>query len=357
MITAPVENVAQPSMPIVATDVRPFSGPGQQAHRLRVRNKPSQSSQIIGEELERAVVIYSGITEYLGNSLERVIRGKAVKILQAAPMIEAMLAGLEREPVATLALAALTRNSRYELSHGINSAVYALNLGRMLGFSHTKLMTLGLASLHHDLGKARLSSEILGKPGPLSFWEYAMVKRHTLTGCKLMAGAGPIVTAAKEAVLQHHERFDGQGYPHGIPDRMASGPSRALALADAFDALVSERPHQAAKPATTALGIIWRDAGTSYHPSWAAWFVRSLSVYPPGSVVRLSDGSAAVVRRPDTKNPLTPEVVKLCDANLERVRPEAVDLAEGDLKVVRAAAPEKLGMSRAEVLTAMIKAT
>jgi putative nucleotidyltransferase with HDIG domain len=149
--------------------------------------------------------------------------------------------------------------------HSGRVAELALAVGRALGWSEDELETVSTGALLHDVGKLSLSTEVLGKPGPLSGAEIEAVRRHPVAGARLVR-AIPAARRALPVVLHHHERWDGTGYPGKLVGPATPVEARLIALADAYDAMVSVRPYRAALSHDAALGEIARCAGTQFDP-------------------------------------------------------------------------------------------
>lgn len=131
----------------------------------------------------------------------------------------------------------------YYQTHGVNTGIYAAIIGARLNYTGSQLKLLAYACIAHDVGNVYVPDEVLNKPGPLTKEETALMKLHTRHGAELLKSLG----APKEVclvALEHHERIDGRGYPTGIEGSAMHEFSRICAVADAYDALTSHRPHE-----------------------------------------------------------------------------------------------------------------
>jgi HD-GYP domain-containing protein (c-di-GMP phosphodiesterase class II) len=157
---------------------------------------------------------------------------------------------------------------RYEYlaRHSSRVARLARCVGPCLAFSARELQQLELAAALHDVGKIGIPDSVLLKPGPLDDEEWALMRCHPTWGAELIATA-PGLEAVAEIVLTHHERFDGGGYPNGLRGDQVSTASRLVAVCDAFDAIVSDRPHRPASSPEVALRELRAGAGTQFDPS------------------------------------------------------------------------------------------
>lgn len=152
----------------------------------------------------------------------------------------------------------------------------AVDLGTGLGLPEEDLDRLALAGVLHDVGKIHLDSTILGKPGPLNETERELMQRHPELGFAMTRNR--LDAKVAEAILYHHERFDGQGYPFGLTGNGIPILSRIVLVADAFDAMTSTRAYQPALPIEFAVGEIRTHAGTQFDPSVVQVFLELASV-------------------------------------------------------------------------------
>ncbi|MDX6388119.1 MAG: hypothetical protein QOD85_1921 [Gaiellaceae bacterium] len=149
-------------------------------------------------------------------------------------------------------------------------------LATWIGWDDRKLRTLEVGAPLHDIGKVTISEALLRKRGPLQPHELAEIRTHPAAGAKLISPVGP-ARDALPYVLYHHERWDGGGYPTGRRGTQIPEGARLLAVADAFDAMMTTRPYRRALPMTRALGEIERCAGTQFDPTFASAFLDAWS--------------------------------------------------------------------------------
>ncbi|MBX6351472.1 MAG: HD-GYP domain-containing protein [Clostridia bacterium] len=154
----------------------------------------------------------------------------------------------------------------YTKEHCARIQRLALAVGRALGLGPTDLYALSYGSFLHDVGKVRVPSTILGKPGPLTADEWEVMRRHPEFGAEIVGGRA-YLRAAADIVLQHHERVDGSGYPAGRGGEAIVLGARIVAVADAFDAMTSRRPYRGPMPVEVALAELSRLAGSAYDRS------------------------------------------------------------------------------------------
>lgn len=198
--------------------------------------------------------------------------------LRAAFQAErARRAELERAYLETVrALAgAIEARDPYTGGHVDRVASYAVALGRELGLDEASLRALEVGALLHDIGKIAIPDAVLRKRGPLSGEEWACMRQHPVLGAS-MVRAWAALQPALPAVLHHHERFDGHGYPSGLAGLEIPAVARIVAVVDAFDAMLTNRPYRAGLPLQAALHELERCAGTQFDPTYVQVFTRMI---------------------------------------------------------------------------------
>jgi len=189
-----------------------------------------------------------------------------IDITEEKTSAEAVAAAL-RKTVSVLSAALETRDP-YTAGHEERVAVIAAAIGREMGLNAHRLTGLELAATVHDVGKIQIPAEILSKPTRLSKAEFELVKQHPETGAKLLQDVKfewPIA----DMIRQHHERYDGSGYPYGLSGNDILLEARVLAVADTFEAMASHRPYRAGLGIEAAAAEIRDGAGTRYDPDVA----------------------------------------------------------------------------------------
>ncbi|MFV0517219.1 MAG: HD-GYP domain-containing protein [Aminipila sp.] len=183
----------------------------------------------------------------------------------------------------------------YTYSHCINVASLATLIGIQLGYSRVSLQELTSAGLMHDFGKLDVPISIINKPAALTTEEFALVKKHPIYAINKLKTSMKISLTVLDGIASHHEKYDGSGYPNGL-----SGPNiplcgRILAIADVYDALTTSRSYRPAWSTKDTLDFMARNSGTHFDPDILNAFFKTISVYPVGTMVKLTDDSIALV--------------------------------------------------------------
>lgn len=180
-------------------------------------------------------------------------------------------------------------------AHSVNVAVLSLIMGVSMKMSDKELYELGVGALLHDIGKAFIPPEILNKPGKLTEKEMEIMKTHATIGYEHMRDNSSIPEKSQLAILEHHERFDGSGYPIGKADQEISKFAKIIAICDVYDALTSKRAYKEAQLPSETIEYIMGSADTLFDIDLVRVFCSKVAIYPSGTIVKLSDGRDCIV--------------------------------------------------------------
>lgn len=195
----------------------------------------------------------------------------------------------------------------YTYAHSVDVCVFSLAVGVKLGYKKEDLIKLGVGSLLHDLGKTRVPPEILNKPGRLTPEEFHEIKKHPVYGYKIALESGNgIDPRSATIILNHHERYDGKGYPRGLKGDEIDEMSAICAVADVYNAMTTDRVYRKAYPPHEAYEMIMASGNLMFSMKVVDAFLKCVLPYPPGSVVRLSNGATAVVLQVNRSFPFRP---------------------------------------------------
>ena len=253
--------------------------------------------------------------------------GKAIEAEAAAPLVEEISNSVLRNPGALISLARLKTADDYTFMHSVAVCALMIALARQLGLDEQQTREAGMAGLLHDLGKAMIPLEILNKPGKLTDEEFAIVKTHPLEGYKLLLNGKGVSNITKDVCLHHHEKVDGSGYPRALSADKISLFAKMGAICDVYDAVTSNRPYKAGWDPGESLKRMAEWKG-HFDPLIFQAFVKSLGIYPIGSLVRLASGKLGVVIEQGDKSLLTPKVKVFFSTKAQAyIPPEVIDLA------------------------------
>lgn len=203
--------------------------------------------------------------------------------------------------------------------NSINSTIIALIGGMKLGYSEEQLLELGMSGLVHDLGMSRVPADIINKEGRLTMEEFSIVKTHVTSCYKILKAKNIFSEAILDAVVQHHEQFDGNGYPRKLKGADIAEYARILAVADAIVAQLAHRAYRPAKSGYLTMKDIISNANNKFDPAILKVYLSVLSIYPPGTLVQLNDNSIGVVEAINRGAPLRPVVKTILDSEGNKI--------------------------------------
>ena len=282
-------------------------------------------------ELRKAKRVYGEAKAIVKGLLQDARMGRAVDGAQAAKAVDGMVDSIFRNQDALASLSRLKSFDDYTFQHSLNVAVLALTLGRHLGLVKGEIRRLGIGAILHDVGKMRVPEEILNKPGRLTDEEFAVIKTHSLHGAKILMETQEVPDECAAVALNHHERFNGRGYPRGLQGRAIGKFGLISAIVDVYDAITSDRVYHKGMPNHQALQKIYEWSKNDFYPIYVQKFVQCLGIYPTGSPVLLDTEEIGVVYRQNHAQLLRPWVRIVCAASGETLpRPIEADLSEAD---------------------------
>lgn len=204
----------------------------------------------------------------------------------------------------------------YTYSHSMNVGILSAMLASEIGITRDRLEDLTLCALMHDIGKLDIPIEIINKNGAVTPEEFDVIKGHPLKGVERMRKCYSLSTEVLPGIQSHHEKVDGSGYPFGYTGSEIPLFGRILAVADVYDALTSQRSYRKAWHPKEALEYIIANSDSQFDCELVDVFSHLISVYPTGMLVKLSDGTTAIVVKNHATNVLRPCVRLLEDSPL-----------------------------------------
>jgi len=296
------------------------------------------------QEAARAVMVCAKSRQAVTSMFNEARMGKALDAEDALPIVEEISASVLRNPGALIGLARLKDKDDYTYMHSVAVCALMVALARRLGLEDEQVRQAGMAGLLHDVGKMMIPLEILNKPGKLTDAEFDLVKSHPVEGHKMLLEGSGISDIALDVCLHHHEKVDGKGYPDRLRNEQISLYAKMGAVCDVYDAITSNRPYKEGwEPAESIRKMAEWSAG-NYDPVIFQAFVKSIGIYPVGSLVRLESNRLAVIIEQTDKSLLTPKVkVFFSIKSNGRIVPEILDLSKPACrdKIVSNESPEK----------------
>ena len=311
-----------------------------------IQPKPKPQRLPRPDEYNEAQKVLEDCTAAVGELFAQVQSGNAAAIDDAAPVISGIAESVERNPDALITLTRVRTVDEYTYMHSVAVSALMINLARQLQLPSDYVKQAGTAGLFMDVGKAFLAPELLNKPTNYSSEDWAEMHGHPRLGAEAVQSSGDMSKIVADVCLHHHERYDGTGYPHGLKGDGISLFARMAAICDTYDALASVRPHRRALGPAESVAELYKLKG-HFDESLLTTFIKSIGIYPVGSLVRLESrmlGCVAAQRR----DQLTKPVVRTFYSIPQRAHVEVreVDLAEApEDRIVSREEPSRWGFA------------
>lgn len=305
------------------------------------KRDPYIDKKTFEEELANAKKIESDARIAIRAALENVRNKKNIDLDLARKVVTSMVDSVLRNPDALVCLSQLKELSEYTALHSIRCTIIGLAFSRHLVLPRDDLIEIGMGMLLHDVGMAMLPPEILEKRGGLDTKEFEIMESHIAWGLRILEESGGVSNIVKEITAQHHERWDGTGYPNHINQDQITLYGSIGAIVDVYDAVTSERTYGEPMSAEDALKKMyeWRDK--DFSGELIEEFIRCMGIFPIGSLVELSTGAIGVVVTINRSRRLKPKVALVLTADkLDIGHKSIIDLAakllgQDDIKIKR----------------------
>ncbi|MCE3251151.1 MAG: metal-dependent phosphohydrolase [Cellvibrio sp.] len=264
--------------------------------------------------------------------LDDVRLGGVVDTEQAKATVKDCVSSILRNADALIWMSRMRNEDEYTAEHCLNVCILAIAFGRHLGMGEPELEQLGLCGLLHDVGKMRVPASILNKREELTDKEFNILKAHTVHGRNLLMSSSGVPNATVDVAYSHHERVDGTGYPRKLKAAGISDLARIICIVDAYDAMTGDRCYSRAISSTDALKRIFQDRGTHFDERLALEFIKCVGLYPPGSIVELTNGLVGIVLESNHRYRHLPKIITVKDLNRPLEKEQIINLNEVEQK-------------------------
>lgn len=306
------------------------------------------------KEILRATVICGRARDAVMSMFTEARMGRAMDIDNVQLLVEEISNSILRHPHALISLSRLKTSDEYTYMHSVAVCALMVALAKRMGMPDDQVREAGVAGLMHDIGKMLIAPAVLNKPGRLTRGEYEIMKAHPELGVKILMKTQPVAASVIDVCLHHHEKVDGSGYPHGLKGDQISIFARMGAVCDVYDAITSDRPY---KKGWGVAHSIREMASWKGHFDDVVFqsFVKTVGIYPIGTLVRLESGRLGVVVEQGQASLLTPKVKVFMSARTGKTfAAQVIDLtcSSDPDEIVRIEKPTDWGLEEVDTLWA-----
>ncbi len=307
------------------------------------------------QELEVAKKIQGEATKVITNILSDIRLGKQIEVERVSPVVGQITESILRNQGTLVSLCRIKERDTYTFQHSVSVCTLLVTFCRYMGMGREVIQEAGMGGMLHDIGKMRVPDNILNKPGKLTDAEFAIMKSHVTLGVDILKQTPGVSTTVMQISGEHHERFDGSGYPDKQKAQAISQLGRMAAIVDVYDAITSNRCYHTGMEPSVALQKLFEWSGHHLDEELVQHFIQAIGIYPVGSLVRLESNRLAVVVQQGTAGLLYPVVRLVYDIKKNaRLKPVDEDLSNaesGGDHIVSAESPETWKVNPFDFLT------
>jgi putative nucleotidyltransferase with HDIG domain len=283
----------------------------------------------VKEEINKAQEIKKEAKQAVQEIMEDIRLGKRLEVDKADRVVNKMVDSIFRNKDALVSLGRIKKTDEYTFFHSVSVSVLLISFAKHLGFDPELIKSIGIGGLLHDVGKMKVPAEILKKPGKLSDDEYKKIKGHAVHSRLILEQYPDISDLSLFIAAQHHERFDGTGYPDGLKGNEINEFGRMAAIVDVYDAITSDRCYHRGMLPSEALRKLFEWSEFHFDRTLVQHFIRCMGIYPVGTLVSLESGLIGVVMDHGERSLLQPIVRIIYDIiRKQHIDPYAVDLSQ-----------------------------
>jgi HD-GYP domain-containing protein (c-di-GMP phosphodiesterase class II) len=303
----------------------------RQLERVAETEKPAAPERQISlaEEMSRAKNTFTDATKIIRGVMDDVRLGRQIELGTSKAIVEKITNSVVRNSNAMMTMRRLKSMDDYTFLHSVSVCTMLTTFARAVDMDVATIHDVALGALLHDVGKMRVNLALLNKPSKLSEEEFRHMKSHVVLGSDLLRQMSGVPKMAFEPLELHHERFDGSGYPNGLKGMEISQVGRMSAIVDVYDAITSDRCYHTPLTPADAIRKLFEWSKFHFDPALVQIFVKSVGIYPIGTLVRLESGRLGIVIEQRENNLLTPVVRVVFDAKRDYyIAPEDLDLSK-----------------------------
>ncbi len=288
----------------------------------------SKSKKSFLKAFEDSKSVYQETSSLVKGMMDDIRFGNQLNVKAAKEAVADCVDQVLESPSTMILLTQLKNQDEYTSQHSLNVCILSILLARHLNYSVEDLNHIGVCGLLHDMGKMKIPTEVLNKPGKLTDDEAKIMQSHTTLGRDIIMSARDAYPGAVDVAYTHHEKLDASGYPRGLDQSGISVYARLVSIVDAYDAITSDRIYQNGRLHLQAINILTQCRDSHFDAGLVLKFIDCIGIYPIGNPIEMKNGEVGVVIEVNLKNKTKPKVLMLMDADKLWIDGCVVDLAQ-----------------------------
>ena len=295
--------------------------PPQGKKRVSYINKISTEQALPG-----ARAAYTSAKTTVTSIMDGIRIGRMIDMNEARETVDHIVEGILQNKDALAWITKIKDKDEYTAEHSLNVSILAATFARHLGHDEADIKKIALGGLLHDVGKAKIPTEILNKEGRFNDEEFTIMKLHAVYGRNLLMSMPKRDHHVIDIAHSHHERIDGLGYPRKLDGSQIPYFAKVISIVDAYDAITSNRCYDKGRASMEALDILYKGKGTQFDAELVVEFIKCIGIYPPGAIVELKTGEVGIIIATHEKNKLKPTILLVLGSDKEKIPQKIVNL-------------------------------
>lgn len=291
--------------------------------------------------LQRSEKAFERSLSQLRNLMSKLQTRPLTAIQEAQELVDGIVKQLLNTEEMVLHLMGDSEEGENIYYHSLNVSILSMLLAKEASFTEEEMKTIGFAALMHDIGMLRVPTQILRKTTPLTVPERNLMKQHPRYGLELLELAKECPPDVKGVVLRHEERLDGSGYPEGLKGEQIDRLTQLISVVDEYDEVCHPQDQNKARVPHAVLSYLFKNRTKQLNKDYIGLLVKQLGIYPPGSVVQLTNGQVGLVMSVNSRRLLFPSIL-IYDPAIPRQEAAIIDLEETGLRIGKVLSPNRL---------------
>ena len=271
----------------------------------------------IEKEFPKAKLIHNRVSQVFNDLIDTIKCNGELDVKAISKEVETMVEGCVRNPDAYILLSKLKNKDDYTYGHCLSSSIYAVMIGNRMGLNKDEVEELAFGHMFFDIGKLKLPTELLYKKGDYSPEEKIQVRKHIIHSIEILKTMKGVKPSAIDIAQNHHERYDGSGYPNGLKGNQIPLYARIAGIIDTYDALTSKRLYSKQHSHHEAIHILYDSRDKEFQKDILEIFIQCLGAYPTGSLVELNTGEVGIVLQQNKISRLRPKIMLILNRKKE----------------------------------------
>lgn len=280
----------------------------------------------VREELAIATKLHGLASRAVNNVFQEIKLGGELDGKVVKKAVNGCVDSIMRNQDASLWLTRIQDKDASTAQHSMNVSAFSIILGKAMELTPSELEDLGVCGMLHDVGKTKISSDILEKAGPLTPAETAEMQMHTTYGRDILLNTQDMISGAADVAYTHHEQPDGRGFPNQLTGESIPLYAKIVAIAEAYDNMTMNQAYRSSLPPSQALQELYAKRGKQFDEELVVLFIDSIGIFPPGSIVEMVNKEIGIVLA-NTKDKLRPRVIMILDQSGEPATQRVIDLS------------------------------